>query len=258
MAYPRTGRTELLTLAKFIAWYFPWDDAIDDASMMQQPDDIIRYKNETISVIQQSLGPDHRPQSEPHPNPAIQSFWDIGTEIRAKGTLETNQLLIDQQSAFITSAALSQIEREYSHPVTVEEYLKRRETNIAIYPLMALSYYAYNVAIPTELLPASNTHMRIIWTELARMGTMANDLLSMRREVMHGQFESLVPLMMYHNDLGVQAAVDRGTEMIHESYHRFDQAEQELYHEVSSENLGTVKAYLAACKDLIMCNLHWR
>ena len=75
---------------------------------------------------------------------------------------------------------------------------------------------------------------------------------------MHGQFESLVPLMMYHNGLEVQAAVDRGTEMIHESYHRFYQAEQELCHEVSSEDLENVKAYLAACKDLIMCNLHWR
>jgi len=74
---------------------------------------------------------------------------------------------------------------------------------------------------------------------------------------MHGQYESLVPLMMYHNDLEVQAAVDRGTEMIHESYHRFDQAEEALYHEVSSENLENVKTYLAACKDLIMCNLHW-
>lgn len=26
MAYPETGREQLLTLAKFIAWYFPWDD----------------------------------------------------------------------------------------------------------------------------------------------------------------------------------------------------------------------------------------
>ena len=47
-------------------------------------------------------------------------------------------MLIDQQCAFITSSAQSQIERKSTKPVSVEEYLKRLEANIAIYPLMAL------------------------------------------------------------------------------------------------------------------------
>ena len=60
--------------------------AIDDAAALQQPQDIGQYRDDTIKVVEQSLGPDLELQMEPHPNPAIQSFWDIGRAIRAKGT----------------------------------------------------------------------------------------------------------------------------------------------------------------------------
>ena len=75
---------------------------------------------------------------------------------------------------------------------------------------------------------------------------------------MHGQFESLVPLLMYHNNLGPQAAMECAANMLHESYNRFNEAEQELYKEVDADNLDKMKSYVQACKDLIMCNLHWR
>ncbi|MCJ1307923.1 hypothetical protein MMC25_001571 [Agyrium rufum] len=138
MAYPGTGRREVLTLAKFIAWYFPWDDAIDDGSLTKKPGDLIRYQDETIAIIKASLGPPPNRQAAPHPNPAIQSFWDLGTEIRSTGLPETNQQLIKEQCSFVTSSVKSQVEREFVIPVTVEQYLTRREENIAIYPLLAL------------------------------------------------------------------------------------------------------------------------
>ncbi|CAD6569434.1 MAG: hypothetical protein ASARMPREDX12_002445 [Alectoria sarmentosa] len=137
MAYPETGRGQLLTLAKFIAWYFPWDDAIDDGSLSHNLGQLDRYKDETIALVEQCLC-STTPQKSPHPNPAIQSFWDLGVEIRQKGTPETNRTLVREQSAFIISSVQSQKERELDEPVSVEQYLKRREDNIAIYPLLAL------------------------------------------------------------------------------------------------------------------------
>ena len=46
----------------------------------------MRYKDETISVVRQSLANEKKPQTTPHPNPIIQSFWDLGVEIRSTGT----------------------------------------------------------------------------------------------------------------------------------------------------------------------------
>lgn len=75
---------------------------------------------------------------------------------------------------------------------------------------------------------------------------------------MHGQFESLVPLLMFHEHLGPQDAMERGAGMLHESYRRFNEAEQLLYKDVDPDSLGVTKSYVRACKDLIVCNLHWR
>ena len=75
---------------------------------------------------------------------------------------------------------------------------------------------------------------------------------------MHGQFESLVPLLMYHQKLEPQEAVDQGVAMIHESYQRFYKEEQRLYESVDEEFVDEVKACIQVFKDLVMCNLHWR
>ena len=61
------------------------DLAIDDGSLSHKPGQINRYKDETIALIEQCLC-STLPQEIPHPNPAIQSFWDLGVEIRQKGT----------------------------------------------------------------------------------------------------------------------------------------------------------------------------
>ena len=118
MGYPRTGREEVLVLSKLIAWVsrvvlllpiividcnsssrgmtvlgnhsslhqlIKVSLAIDDAAMLQQPADVIRYRDETIQLVEESLLSVREEPSRPSSNPAIQSFWDIGTSIRSRG-----------------------------------------------------------------------------------------------------------------------------------------------------------------------------
>ena len=51
---------------------------------------------------------------------------------------EMNQYILEEHCAFINSTVQSQAEREYDEPVSVEQYLKRRETNIGFYVLQPL------------------------------------------------------------------------------------------------------------------------
>ena len=52
--------------------------------------------------------------------------------------LEMNQYILREQCAWINSSVQSQAEREYDEPVSVEQYLKRRETNIGFYALQSM------------------------------------------------------------------------------------------------------------------------
>ena len=44
--------------------------------------------------------------------------------------LEMNQYVLEEQCAWINSSMQSQAELEYDEPVSVEQYLKRRESDI--------------------------------------------------------------------------------------------------------------------------------
>ena len=75
---------------------------------------------------------------------------------------------------------------------------------------------------------------------------------------MHGQYESLVPLLMYHKDLRAQEAMALAADMLHECYNKFNEVEAELYKEVDKDLLPTMNQYVKAMKDLVVCNLYWR
>lgn len=45
--------------------------------------------------------------------------------------------------------------------------------------------------------------------------------------------------------------------MLHECYNRFNEVEVELYKEVPVDLRSTMDCCVKACKDLIICNLHW-
>ncbi|KAK0514066.1 hypothetical protein JMJ35_003788 [Cladonia borealis] len=257
MAWPEGGNTELLTLAKLVAWQFIWDDAIDDGYLSYKPEEIIAYRDQTIEISRESMGGEQKAKLNPHPNPAIQSFWDLGTEFWTRGVPEMNQYVLEEHCAFINSSVQSQAEREYDEPVSVEQYLKRRETNIGFYVLQPLIHYSNKLAIPSRYLRYNNKRMAFICSQLARMMVIENDMLSLRKELLNGQLENLIPLLMYHDKIGPQAAVDRATDMLHECYAMFNEEEEKLYSEISPENINDVKQYIRASKHPIMSNLYW-
>ena len=73
-----------------------------------------------------------------------------------------------------------------------------------------------------------------------------------------GIFDSLVPVLMYNEGLGPQAAIERAKGMLHESYERAHQAERSLYDQADATDLPVIKAYVLGCKNLVMANLNWR
>lgn len=50
-----------------------------------------------------------------------------------------NQSILEEQCAWISSSVQSQVEREYDEPVSVEQYLRRQETNIGCYAVQSMT-----------------------------------------------------------------------------------------------------------------------
>ncbi|KAL9576573.1 MAG: hypothetical protein Q9212_006987 [Teloschistes hypoglaucus] len=257
MMYPRVGRIQLLILTEFMIWGFPWDDAIDDVADMQQPGDIGRYRDETLAVINSSMLSDLNEPPTPHPNPAIQSFWGVGRAIRAESPDILCQRFAGHVSKFVVSSAASQIVRKGIEATSTAEYMHRREDNIGVYMLLEMLFYGDKYELPLQWRPENNHVMKTMWKEIGLMITIANDLLSLAKELRHGQYDSLVPFLMYHDGLNAQLAVDRAAQMCRESYDRFYQLGAQLYEQVGSQDEEIVKAHVHGLKDVVMGNLHW-
>ncbi|KAL9578090.1 MAG: hypothetical protein Q9203_007221 [Teloschistes exilis] len=257
MMYPRAGRMQLLNMTEFMIWGFPWDDAIDDVAEMQQPGDIDRYRDETLAVVNSSLLSDLDEPPTPHPNPAIQSFRDVGSAIRADSPDILCQRVAGHVSGFIVSSAASQTVRKGVEATSTADYMQRREDNIGVYMLLELLFYVDKYDLPLQWRPETNHLMKTIWKEVGLMVTIVNDLLSLAKELQHGQYDNLVPFLMYHDDLNAQSAVDRAVQMCRESYDRFYQLEAQLYEQVGSQDEGIVKAHVHGLKDVVMGNLYW-
>ena len=63
---------------------------------------------------------------------------------------------------------------------------------------------------------------------------------------------------MYNNKIGAQEAMTLAGDMLHECYNKFNEIEIELYKDIPADLRPTMITYLKACKDLVVCNLHWR
>lgn len=257
MVYPRAGRMQLLNITKLMIWGFPWDDAIDDTAEMQQPGDIDRYRDETLAVVNGSLLSDLDEPPTPHPDPVIQSFWDVGRAIRADSPDILCQRVARHLSGFIVSSAASQTVRKGVEATSTAEYMQRREYNVGVYQLLELLFYADKYDLPPQWRPENNILMKNMWKEIGWMVMIANDLLSLAKELRQGQHDNLIPFLMYHDDLNGQLAVDRAVQMCRESYDRFYQLEAQLDEQVDSQDEEIVKAHVHGLKNMVMANLHW-
>ncbi|KAL9583495.1 MAG: hypothetical protein Q9212_002666 [Teloschistes hypoglaucus] len=257
VGYPRTGREALFNITKFFIWFFPWDDALDDTADNCQPADVIRYRDDSIRLTKESLISDLERPSQRHIDPRIEGLWDIARNFRARMTPQSAQRLAKNLCQFISTTANDHIVKSGGKPRTVEAYLKCREVNIGVYPIMELTFYADKVELPRKWRPENNATMAGIWKETAWAILIVNDLLSLPKELQQGQYDSLVPLLMYHRGLTLQAAVDQAVQMLHEVYDRLQKFEVYLSRQLTSEHAEEVKACVQTYKNLAICNLNW-
>lgn len=257
VGYPRTRPEQLFNITKLFIWFFPWDDALDDKADNCPPADIIQYRDDSIRIAKESLISDLERPSQLQTDPRIVGFWDIARTYRAGMTPQSTQRLAQAMCQFISATANGYIIKDNDKPTTIEAYLTGREVNIGLFPLMELTYYADKVELPSKWRPENNVIMAGIWKETARAVVIVNDLLSLQKELMQSQYDSLVPLLMHHQGLTLQEAVDRAVQMLHEVYDRLQKHSIHLSRQLTLKHAEEVKACIRIYMDMVTSNLNW-
>lgn len=80
-------------------------------------------------------------------------------------------------------------------------------------------------------------------------------MVSLAKELTAGQFESWIPLTMYHRHLSVQAAMDSTGQMVRDASAKILKAEKALYAQVDAANLPAVQTFILGIKHIVLCCL---
>ncbi|PSS07198.1 hypothetical protein M430DRAFT_271666 [Amorphotheca resinae ATCC 22711] len=241
LSYPRTPYDKLLVIGKCLAWTFVWDDAIDDGKFTHDIEGVLRYQDETLGFINDCFEPGIQTLSLTHPDPAIEAFKDFAYEIKETSNPLTTSRFAEEFRIWVISTAECQKERVQPDVPALTSYLTRRSLNVGFYPYIVLLEYAYDVSIPDKWWK-TNKDMQIIWYQSALIAFMefcgsTNDMVSLPKELVAGQFESWIPLTMYHRGVSVQDAMDSTGQMVRDTSVKILDAENRLYADANAEIL---------------------
>ncbi|KAI1471054.1 uncharacterized protein F4812DRAFT_455166 [Daldinia caldariorum] len=151
---PKGALGELITVAKFQAWLFYWDDAYDFGDLDNNYEEIVSHQKQTIELLRQSLfhkNPGSINPADISPNHlTVQSLHEWGAVVGEKSVssslknwffkvlVDFCRATFDLQSAFDKKDILD-----------LETYRKIRLDSSAVLPTLAMALFADQVAFPS-------------------------------------------------------------------------------------------------------------
>ncbi|CDM27661.1 Presilphiperfolan-8-beta-ol synthase [Penicillium roqueforti FM164] len=236
---PTCDQEALRMMIDWNHWVFLFDDQFDEGHLSRDPEAAQEEINRTLEIME-----DTQPPVRWDDNPirfVFQTTWDRLKQIRA-----------DQQQRWkymhrhFFDGLLKQVKVMHSHQALgrdVQEYMDMRRGTIGAYPAIALTEYAIGINLPPEVM--SNSSLEEF-----------NDILSYKKDLALGVDHNLIFLLRAQG-LSMQEAVDRIGEMLNNCYRRWYSALQKM--EIWGEHIDKqVLAFIDACRNVALGNLHWR
>ncbi|KAH0380468.1 hypothetical protein KCU92_g7565, partial [Aureobasidium melanogenum] len=134
---------------------------------------------------------------------------------------------------------------------TPEQYWETRLGTSAATPTLALNEFPDNQSLPRWVM--KHPRMTDIWREVNLSMSLSNDILSLKKEIKHGDIDNIVPVLVFNRNMTVQEAIAKNTD-------RFDRWSDEFCAFVKVDQpdiLEDVKSFITGCKHNQMANLMW-
>ncbi|KAF3070671.1 hypothetical protein GL218_00238 [Daldinia childiae] len=150
---PKATFDELVTVAKYQAWLFYWDDAYDFGDFDDKYEEIVAHQKQTIELLRESLFNEHPSSIDPvaiAPDYlTAQSIHEWGVIVGEKSVSSSLKnwffkVLIN----FITATFHLQSEFDKGSILDLETYWKIRMDSSAVFPTLGMVLFADQVAFP--------------------------------------------------------------------------------------------------------------
>jgi hypothetical protein len=254
--YADVSAEKLRPLAQLLAWLCFWDDEVDNEMIAEDHERIQAYCTDSIAFIrwcfQPECGTNQPAIGRPH-NCGV--FVDIANTMKLDQSLEDRDRFVQALVDFIDGTGEAAA-RSSSDLPAVDEYIQRRLDTVGFGFIFHSLNWAYNLSIPTSIW--EHEAMRSLIYEALTGVWLANDNISLRKEIKNEEYHSIIPILMYHEGLSVQKAVDQAVGMMSRSYKAFKAAAEVLRHVVANQDESVnrdVEIWIEAITDVLIGNV---
>ncbi|KAJ5753319.1 terpenoid synthase [Penicillium nucicola] len=263
--WPQATPDRLQTLAFFSLWLFTWDDKIDDTDGPLHKDIVgaHRYREETINFTRYTLGlPVNETETDSSVRFApldglVRSFDVVGKEIQAVYTQEQLEIFANELEDFVRCVGREQTVRLSGRIPNTEEFWQIRMGSSGTGTLLALNEYSCSTHIPQSIM--THPEMRTLWDEVVINVAIANDILSLKKEI--GSVDNIISVKVNDQDISIQDAICQAKDDLLLNIKRFDQAAEVLitdttFHPSPDHKQGLL-SIVEECRHNISANIDW-
>ncbi|KAI0185341.1 isoprenoid synthase domain-containing protein [Xylaria flabelliformis] len=264
--WPRATPKRLETCTFWLLWLFTWDDEIDRSisDLFLSLPDADRFRDETYHFVRYCLGvPTEETdkwmfESNPPTRVLIRSFDVVAEGLKQVYNQDQVMAFVDAMGHYMQCQQREQHCKLIGELPTPEKYWETRLGTSAVLVMLALNEYANGQSIPRWIM--DHEQMTAIWRECNFNVSILNDVLSLRKEIQHGDIYSIVPILMHHHGLTVQAAIADAYTESQKSLHRFDVATKTLLKvvkEKEAKQWDEVDKFITGCRYNLTGHCVW-
>ncbi|KAJ5948047.1 hypothetical protein N7466_001062 [Penicillium verhagenii] len=259
-AWGRSASFEVLcTAAKYFAWYFLYDDIFDCGTLKHDRHLAGVYREASLqyfkfTLIDEGEAPDLSIFTA-ELQKGLQCWDEVGLHIRNVCSKETREILCDEMLRYVGS--LNNVDSMFDdyHVPSLEHYWARREATAAVYCVIATIPFIYGLDVTRE--DVQDQSMRDLWRDTSyfvHVTRSTNDMFSMRKEIIDGQIENLIPVLMLNRGIDCNTAMQQSYAVAGNHARAIIDAESLQV----CKSKAVSQAFIQSCQDVAMGLAHWR
>ncbi|KAI0532335.1 terpenoid synthase [Xylaria digitata] len=259
--FPYASFEALCVLANIYVWLFAWDDETDSFEFSPLIHDLgsaTAFRDQTISFVRQSLTRQNSEELTFTTTPRLISYFEsAGAVIYESYNDDQIKRFMNEIIFFIEMCEEEHKSQQTDRLPTTEQYMQRRMGSSAVRVCLALTDFASGSVLPEDII--LDDSIQIIWRETNIIISAMNDVLSIKKEIVQSQVDSLIPLLFLKCG-SVQTALDQILRELSGSIGRFEAAERDIlsrYSAATAETQEKIRHHVEACKMACTGNLDW-
>jgi 5-epi-alpha-selinene synthase len=246
-AYPHATLAALQLICDWNTWLFLLDDQCDETGLGKDPVRLTQLHTRLLAILRGALYGDHA-------GPQICALHDLTTRLLARAGEHWLRRFSRQVELYFTANVWEATNRMHDAVPDITSYRIMRPFTGAVYTYLQMIEFAEQLDLP----PVVRDH-----PDVQRLGQMtnncicwSNDIISLEKELLHGDVHNLALIIAAEQRLTFQEAVDQ-VAMLHDAEMRAFIALAGRLPSFGAAADTELQRYVAGMRSWMRANLDW-